>query len=350
MLKSEEIERIKRFTEKEEIDEHEMEWIESLFINDEKSNCSLKQLLENDWEVILNESDNQRLDCQKLLGRIHHEISEDGNPIKPRTRERFIRYYMKISAVFFLPLIICGSIIYSIHNNQLKDNNMQNVSATVIAPMGSRVEFILPDSTKGMLNSGSSISYAIPFTTNRKVKLEGEAWFEVTHDEKHPFEIQAVRSTVRVLGTRFNICASTADNFVEVVLQEGKVEFQAPDGYQVIELQPSERLSFQNGTINRLKVDPTKYSSWTQGRLVFRNDPMEEVVRRIEKWFNVKITLADKELAGYSFRATFEDDTLEEVLKCLSQTSPIGCKISPRVLLPDGTYKKEEVEIYKIRF
>ena len=71
------------------------------------------------------------------------------------------------------------------------------------------------------------------------------------------------------------------------------------------------------------------------------------VARRIERWYNVKVTLADSELEKYSFRATFQDDSLEDILKFLAMTSPIRYQISPRELLSDGTFRKAEVTIYK---
>ncbi len=109
---------------------------------------------------------------------------------------------------------------------------------------------------------------------------------------------------------------------------------------------PLERLVFQNGNISKSVTDPAKYNAWTEGKLVFRGDLMTEVARRIERWYNVKICLADQEIEKYSFRATFEDDKLEDVLRFLSLTSPIRYQITPRKLLPDGTYEKEKVTIY----
>ncbi|MDO9581450.1 MAG: DUF4974 domain-containing protein, partial [Bacteroidales bacterium] len=222
----------------------------------------------------------------------------------------------------------------------------QQVNSTIYAPMGARVSFNLPDGTTGMLNSGSQLSYSIPFTNNRHVKLEGEGWFEVTHDENHPFEISTGNSTVKVMGTSFNLSAYPAENYVEVVLQQGKVEFQNNKGDEKGTILPSERLVFQNGKISMSVTDPEKYSAWTEGKLVFREDPMEEVARRIERWYNVKVELADHELKKYSFHATFMDDTLEDVLRCLSMTSPITYSITQPKLLQDGTFKKEEVTIY----
>jgi len=74
---------------------------------------------------------------------------------------------------------------------------------------------------------------------------------------------------------------------------------------------------------------------------------MGEVARRIERWYNVEVNIADKGLNKYSFRGIFLDDTLEDVLRFLTMTSPIRYTISPREMMSDGTYKKEEVTIYQ---
>jgi ferric-dicitrate binding protein FerR (iron transport regulator) len=94
-------------------------------------------------------------------------------------------------------------------------------------------------------------------------------------------------------------------------------------------------------------TDPAKYLAWTQGMLVFRGDNMAEVARRIERWYNVKVILEDRDLDSYSFRATFEDDSLEEVLRLLGRTSPIDYKIAPRVMKSDGTLEKVIVSLHK---
>ena len=136
------------------------------------------------------------------------------------------------------------------------------------------------------------------------------------------------------------------ENYIEVVLQKGKVEFLDNCIDEKITILPSERMIYQNGAIKKSVNDPLKYNAWTEGKLVFREDPMAEVARRIERWYNVKVELADKELEKYSFRGTFEDDKLDEVLRLLSMTSPIRYKITPRKLLADGSYEKEKVTIY----
>ena len=253
---------------------------------------------------------------------------------------------MKAAAILLLPLLITGGLIYNYLNNTGKVVPDQQVSSIIYAPMGSRVSFNLPDGSTGMLNSGSKLTYSLPFNSNRQVKLEGEAWFDVTHNEEYPFEISAGNSSVNVLGTSFNMSAYPEENYIEVVLQKGKVEFFDNCIDERVTMLPSERLVSQDGNIRKYITDPGKYNVWTEGKLVFREDPMPEVARRIERWYNVKIELADKELEKYSFRGTFEDDKLEEVLRLLSMTSPIRYTISPRKLLADGTFDKEKVTIY----
>lgn len=112
-------------------------------------------------------------------------------------------------------------------------------------------------------------------------------------------------------------------------------------------LLPSERLTSRNGKTIKSFVEVEKYSAWIHGKLVFRGDPMSEVARRIGRWYNVKINIADKELEKYSFRGTFEDDRLDDVLKFLAMTSPIEFKTVPGKLMSDGSFQKEEITIYK---
>jgi len=327
-------------------DEKEREIIESLLSEGEK-NLYLRNCLEKDWNSLLSNEVPAGVDLAPILDRIHHLIrkNETQKPLKPV--HKLLRIYMKVAAILLIPLLVAGGLIYSYLAYKQQIIEGERVSARIFAPMGSRVSFSLPDGTRGMLNSGSRLDYSVPFTSDRKVNLEGEAWFEVSHDEKHPFEITAGSSVVKVLGTSFNISAYPAENYIEMVLSSGKVEYHNNISNENMILLPSERLVCHEGRTDKTVVDPAKYNAWTEGKLVFRGDPMAEVARRIERWYNVNIQIADKELEKYSFRATFQDDPLEDVLKFLSMTSPIQFKISKRKSLPDGTFTKEEVTIYK---
>ena len=298
---------------------------------------------------MLKASSPTQINPNHLLDRVHHIIRKNETLKRQKPLQKFVRIYMRAAAILLLPLMVAGGLVYSFLGNHGITTVERPVSSTIFAPMGSRVSFNLPDGTKGVLNSGSHLSYSIPFNNNRTVTLDGEAWFEVSHDEEHPFEISAGTAKVKVLGTSFNLSAYPEENNVEVVLQQGKVEFLDIKGNEKVTMHPSERLVFQDGNISKSVTDPEKYNAWTEGKLVFREDPIAEVARRIERLYNVKVELADKELEKYSFRTTFEDDKLEDVIRFLCMTSPIRCQITPRKLLDDGTYEKEKVTIYVLR-
>ena len=344
LLKQNDLEKFERYIEGK-ADDIDKEWVESLFLDGE-DDYAFKHLLEKDWNVMLKDSSPSGVNLSHLLDRIHDKIRENEQLKKKTLIYKFTRIYMQAAAILLLPLLIGGGLAYKFMGNQPPINIDQSASFKIYAPMGARVSFKLPDGSVGMLNSGSTLSYSLPFNNNRKLALKGEAWFEVHHDIKHPFEITSGASTVKVLGTKFNMRVNPDDHFVEVILEEGKVEYLNKEISGKVMMTPSERLVFENGQISRSIIDPSKYNSWTIGKLIFKGDPMVEVARRIENWYNVKVVLHDKALEKYSFRATFEDDNLEEVLKFLSMTSPIRYQVTPRKLLTDGTYEKEKVTIY----
>lgn len=341
-LKQDDIDKIQSYI-RGESDENEKIHVEKFFLNGEE-NLFLKDSLEKEWIRMLKENSDNITDINHLLEKIHSNINIAAS--KKRKPARILDIYMKAAAILLLPLIIGGFLYFYFagHGKQIAD---QAAISTLIAPQGSRIEFTLPDGTTGMLNGGSSLTYSIPFAINRMVTLEGEGWFEVKKDTQHPFEIDAGIGTVKVLGTSFNLSAYPSEGYLEVVLYEGSVEFKDNMNNEKVLLTPSEKLICKSGKTTKKIVDPSVYTSWTEGKLVFRGDPMSELTRRIERWYNVKINIADEELKKYTFHATFQDDSLEEVLKFLCLTSPMRYTIIPRKLLPDGTFSKEEITIYK---
>ncbi len=344
MLNHKEIDQIEKYINGT-ADAIEIAFVESLFSHGAE-NFGLRNHLEEEWE----RSNHKEIPSEEILNgmldRVHHLIRNKENQKKKQFIPRFIQTFSKIAAVLLLPLLLTGGMTIGYLLQSRYEAMEQSVSSVIHAPLGSRVSFNLPDGTKGWLNSGSSLTYAIPFSNSRFVSLEGEAWFDVTHDQKHPFEITAGKSKVKVLGTSFNVSAYQEARYVEVVLQQGKVEFYQDDLAEKITMAPSQKLVLSNGKVEVTTTDPSKYQAWTEGKLVFRGDNMAEVARRIERWYNVKVILADEELEKYSFRATFEDDSLEEVLRLLGLTSPIDYKISPRIMKNDGTIEKVIVTLH----
>lgn len=330
----------------DEANETEKEYVEALFAEGQ-GNDSLRDLLEKDWCSDLKNTETE-FDKKRLLITIHQAIIKNDLQRRERPIKKVIRLYMKAAAMLLLPIILAGSLfIFQLKHESVYAENTSSLY-NIYAPLGSRVSFTLPDGTTGMLNGGSRLDYSVPFET-RKVNISGEAWFVVHHDEAHPFIINANNSKIEVLGTKLNVSAYKEEKYVEVVLQEGKVDFYRENTTEKVSMRPSERIIFHEGEMKKSVVDTSKYTSWTQGKLIFRGDSMPEVARRIERWYNVKVIIADKELEKYSFRATFQDDNVEEVIRCLSLTSPISYRISPRKLSVNGVYQKAEVVIFKSR-
>lgn len=338
---SEDEEKIKRYVSGSALPE-EISEVREIFMNGENDE-SLRNLLEEDWQTINKSDIKSEKDLSPLLDRIHHQISLNEVRKGKGIVRRLSDIYIRVAAILLLPLLLAGGyLLFRSHES----HSGHDALTSIYAPQGSRVSFTLPDGTSGMLNSGSSLSYSLPFTSHREVSVTGEAWFKVAHDEKHPFTVAAGNIDLSVLGTSFNVSAYPEDNYTEVVLESGEVMLKSSVFEGNIIMRPSESFVLENGKMRRSITDPSKHISWTEGKLVFRSDPMSEVAKRIERWYNVRVQLMDNELVNYSFRATFEDDPLEEVLRFLSMTSPIRYEITPGTLGTDSTYIKSEVKIY----
>lgn len=322
--------------------QEESEYVRSLFSTG-KDNEILKHFIENDWNEFMNNEPDAVAGLGPLLDNIHHQIRLNEFRRSKTLISRLSGFYAKAAAIILIPLLLGSGFL--LLRGKVRDAGQPAV-ASIYAPPGSRVAFTLPDGTEGMLNSGSTLEYSLPFSGRRDVTLSGEAWFEVTHDEKHPFRVDAGYLDLTVLGTAFNVSAYPDEDYTEVVLENGTVRIDCGQYKDGMVMQPSERLVYHNGKITRSNADPLKYTSWTEGKLVFRSDSMSEVARRIERWYNVRVELMDHELENYSFRGTFEDDPLEEVLKFLSMTSPIRYEITPREILSDSTFAKSTVKIF----
>lgn len=345
MIDRKDIEKLRRFSQGN-IGAEEERYIYSLFAEYE-NNQEFENKLEEEFNEYLKTHLDENHNLSYLLDRIHHIIHMKDCKKKDTVVKRVYKWYSIAAATLLIPIIIAGGLWFMNSQQDLLYVAEAPVKSVLYAPLGSRVSFALPDGTQGWLNSGSSLKYSLPFKSNRQIELAGEAWFDVAHDEEHPFEISISSSKVKVLGTQFNLSAYPDENYIEVVLEDGKVEFTTPGLESGIVMKPNERLVFNDGAIKINKTDAEKYAAWKEGKLVFRGDTMDEVARRIGRWYNVHVELVDDELMKYSIRGIFQDDSLEEVIQYLSMTSPIRYRIIERKQLADGTIQSKKVLLYK---
>lgn len=259
----------------------------------------------------------------------------------------------RVAAILLLPLLIYSGYI-SIRNISLKNQQEARVvMQTISSRQGMVTQFELADGTKVWLNSGSSLQFPCLFTGElREVKLSGEAFFEVTKNENQPFLVRAKDLNIEVLGTSFNVVSYDDEKQAEVVLVEGKVSLSSEiDKVNRVfgTLNPGQRAVYQDANQQVLaeEVEVDKYIAWRDGNLIFRDDKMEDVVRRLSRWFNVEILINDPEIKNYAYKATFRNENLTQVLNLLKISAPIDYQIIDNKLLPNGEYSKQKVYLMK---
>lgn len=206
---------------------------------------------------------------------------------------------------------------------------------TVQANAGMRTRFNLPDGTVAYLNSGSTLSYPLSYDKNvRRVSLSGEAYFEVTHSPEQPFvvSIQEDRMRVKVYGTEFNVEAYEQDSQIQTTLVSGSVDIEVVKDGQVakrVHLNPSDKAVYDvtKDKINIFPVNTEYETSWKDGRLVFKNMPLPQVLKKLSYFYNVRFEVQDEIINSYSFTGTFQDKQLSQVLDYLEITSQIDYEI-----------------------
>jgi len=173
------------------------------------------------------------------------------------------------------------------------EKDTKNTMAQLIIPYGKRSEITLSDGTKIWLNSGSQLSYPINFTGNSKdVYLSGEAFFDVVSDPEKPFNVHTSDLVIKVKGTRFNITSYSGDNTSQAVLVTGRIEAAKNKRFaRTIMLNPGERASYDrdDGKLEKDQVDVELYSSWVEGYLIFENEPVDIIFKKLERYYNKSI-------------------------------------------------------------
>lgn len=277
-------------------------------------NAAVEEALRREWNRAM---EREEAAAGRDLSEVRSEVMRRVRMDAAKASNR--RMWLRVAAVL-VPLFILGSTALGI---MLHGGGESAPMAQIVAPQGELVDFELPDGTCGVLQGGSSMDYAADFAVERRVVLRGTAWFEVARDEQHPFTIECAGNSVKVVGTKFSLSSYPGDPVTELVLEEGRVLFSNDASGRTYEVNASERVVACNGRVSLARVDTSKLTAWREGKLVFRNDSMEEVAYRLGRWYGVEVEIEDRELLSYSYRGVFDNQPLEEVLRMLSLTSPM---------------------------
>ena len=204
---------------------------------------------------------------------------------------------------------------------------------TVITHLGERSQVVLPDGTKVWLNSASSVEYIAPFfSRERRVKMDGEAYFEVQHDAQAPFVVSTNGLDIKVLGTRFNIRNDDNDHSITTVLLEGAVKaYASGDEKAAVRLRPSQQLVFDTRTgAMRLTDEPSADRSinWIDGRFCFEHDTFAEIVAELKRYYNVDVRFMDDALRSERFSGDFRvEDGIYHIMSVLQLTYKFTYKV-----------------------
>lgn len=210
---------------------------------------------------------------------------------------------------------------------------------TLKVPYGKTFKVQLSDGSFVHLNAGTQLKYPKQFAENeRRVYLEGEAFFEVTHNEDKPFIVETSATSTQVLGTSFNISAYKEDEFIATVLVEGSVTVSDINIPNVrVALTPG-HIALWNKVTKRIdvqEVETSEYTSWREGKLVFESRTFEEMFRVLERKYNVKIENHYPELNSGRYRARFEDETIEQVMRTLVESRLFSYTIKDNTIVID---------------
>jgi ferric-dicitrate binding protein FerR (iron transport regulator) len=249
-----------------------------------------------------------------LFGRLQSDLQRTQRTLN------FFRY-----AAIFVLLISVPSLFYFF--TQSKSTDQQLAYTTVAADFGQISKVVLPDSSVVWINSGSSIRYNNQFSaTNRDIELNGEAFFKAQENAALPMIVSSSDLQVKVLGTEFSVMAYPEENFIQVVLEKGKVELTSTSRSNFRqEMKPGELANFnkEKRELTLSNVNTELYTSWKDGLINIYNLPLSELAIKLEKRYNQKFVV-DDEIKNLPFTFTIKNENLSNILSLMERITPVN--------------------------
>ena len=281
----------------------------------------------------------KKVDTEKALLKVKSRMS--GNRHK---RTMWWQWTQRAAAILFIPLLVALMLQYWGGNEQELAQIME-----VKTNPGMMTSLTLPDGTLVYLNSESTLSYPSRFDNDtRNVTLQGEAYFEVAKNPEKKFIVSTShQSQIEVLGTHFNVEAYEKEARISATLVEGKIGFiyKSNDVSKKVLMDPGQKLVYDSKD-NKVQLYATSGESeiaWKEGKIIFRNTPLEEGLRMLEKRYNVEFIIKNDRLKGDSFTGTFTNQRLERILEYFQLSSQIRWRHLDSSNIKD---EKSKIEIY----
>ena len=235
-----------------------------------------------------------------------------------KKKNYFIREFLKIASVVVITVGVTAA-LFSVG----KDKDDVNVAMqTITVPAGQRVNLDLPDGSNVWLNAGTTMKYPVSFMKGkREVILDGEAYFEVAHNEKSPFVVRTHAMDVEVLGTKFNVEAYSAGRTFEASLMQGKVRVKSPHNEKTaVVLLPNYKTTLKDGRLVVSKIDDYNVYRWKEGLYCFKSKPFTQIMEDLERYYDLKIQVDKKSIESVALTGKFRiSDGLDYALRVLQK-------------------------------
>ncbi|MDO5572148.1 MAG: DUF4974 domain-containing protein [Bacteroidales bacterium] len=280
-------------------------------------------------------NDLEYFQADKAFAKVEKRISDDNR------KKFFTKAMFSIAAILTIPLLIGGFLLLNFNKS---GNDTTVVMQRVSSVKGTITSFILPDSSQVWLNSESTISFPSSFDENERiVNLDGEAYFKVKADNNHPFKVVTPKNNiVTALGTEFNVCAYSDDSEEEAFLVKGNINYLLNN--KSFNVQPGDKYHFDSSTnlVSKETIALNDAASWKQGKLIFKNTPLDKVVKKLSRHYSVDISIKDEKLKNYKYTATFSNENLIQIFQMLQISTPdLSWSRTEISKNEDGTYSTE---------
>jgi len=248
-------------------------------------------------------------------------ISEQFNSRIPGQLRKIHLSFIRIAAIFLVALVSGFTLAYAIIDNSKPVAGVVWFETRV--PRGEKSQLLLPDGSMVWINSESSLSYPSNFMEgNRKIKLEGEAYFEVAKSPGKTFLVKTNDYDIQVLGTKFNVTAYADFGRTETSLIEGKIEIQKGD--KLISATPGQEIIFSDNHFSIHQTNTSLSTRWKDDIFDFDKIPLKELIVRLERWYDVRIKISNPELNNITYSGIFKnEETIWQVLNTFQLTLPI---------------------------
>lgn len=253
--------------------------------------------------------------------------------IQDRIRKKKIRRIIFRAAGIILPLILISALFFQLDSRV--DLLGDSLYEEIYVPKGERTQVVFHDGTKVYINSDSRIRYPKKFgLVNRKIFFEGEAYFVVSGNKKRSFIIEMDKASIHVLGTSFNVEGYPEKRNIDVILDEGSVNFRTWKNKDNV-MTEGDYLTYdkesEECTITRNSENKSS-SQWKNNIIVFMNSPMDEVIEVLERWYDVKFIVENKEAYNYSYTMVSDNTLLEKVLVEMEKVAPVKFSYKDKVV------------------